>query len=427
MHDNPSSSVLLDVGSADGLPAGASAHIRADGVSVARGARRVLHDVSITVSHRSRLAVVGENGRGKTTLLHVLAGLLAPDSGPGHAHRHRGHGPAAADRPVRRDRRDPDLGRAARLAGRAGRPGHRDAGHDRGRRRLRRPLRGRAGRRDPPRRVGRRAPGGRRSRGPRGLHRPRPRAGHPVGGPALPGAAGLPARGPARHPAARRTHQPPRRRWAGLPDPPAARANGGFALVSHDRALLRDVADQFLDLDPSQDGRARLYAGGYDAWQDERRRDRERWRQDHEEQQDEHRRLTDAVARARNRLSTGWRPEKGTDRHQRQSRAPGVVQALHRQQDALEAHPITVPPPPLALRWPDLGARTGASLLRAVDVEVAGRLDGPVSLTHRIRRPVAGDRGERSRQVHPAVGAGRAARPHRRFRHRGRTGRGSRS
>ena len=50
-------------------------------MSVARGARRVLHDVSITVSHRSRLAVVGENGRGKTTLLHVLAGLLAPDRG----------------------------------------------------------------------------------------------------------------------------------------------------------------------------------------------------------------------------------------------------------------------------------------------------------------------------------------------------------
>ena len=67
--------------------------------------------------------------------------------------------------------------------------------------------------------------------------------------------------------------------------------SGGFALVSHDRALLRDVADQFLDLDPSQDGRARLYAGGYDAWQDERRRDRERWSQDYEEQQDEHRRL----------------------------------------------------------------------------------------------------------------------------------------
>ncbi|CAM5697580.1 ATP-binding cassette domain-containing protein [Streptomyces purpurascens] len=31
------------------------------------------------VSPRSRWGVVGENGRGKSTLLHVLAGLLAPD------------------------------------------------------------------------------------------------------------------------------------------------------------------------------------------------------------------------------------------------------------------------------------------------------------------------------------------------------------
>ena len=39
---------------------------------------------------------------------------------------------------------------------------------------------------------------------------------------------------------------------------------GGLAIVSHDRALLRDVAGEFLDLDPSSDGRPRLYHGGYD-------------------------------------------------------------------------------------------------------------------------------------------------------------------
>ncbi|NKU63787.1 ATP-binding cassette domain-containing protein [Rhodococcus hoagii] len=45
------------------------------------GSRPILTDVSVTLSARSRLAIVGENGRGKTTLLHVLAGLLQPDSG----------------------------------------------------------------------------------------------------------------------------------------------------------------------------------------------------------------------------------------------------------------------------------------------------------------------------------------------------------
>ncbi|WP_211588921.1 ABC transporter ATP-binding protein [Allorhizocola rhizosphaerae] len=66
------------------VPAGDSAHIRAQGVAVTRGPRRVLHDVSVTVSARSRIAVVGENGRGKTTLLHVLAGLIPPDEGTVH-------------------------------------------------------------------------------------------------------------------------------------------------------------------------------------------------------------------------------------------------------------------------------------------------------------------------------------------------------
>ncbi|GAA4341496.1 hypothetical protein GCM10023178_54760 [Actinomadura luteofluorescens] len=156
--------------------------------------------------------------------------------------------------------------------------------------------------------------------------------------------------------------------------------DGGLAVVSHDRALLRDVADRFLDLDPSRDGKPRLYAGGYDAWQDARRGERARWEQDYEEQQAEQRRLQDAVSKARDRLSTGWRPDKGTGKHQRQSRAPGVVQALNRRQDELQAHRIDVPEPPPTLRWPDLGSRSRAPQLRAQGVTLAGRLTGPVDL-----------------------------------------------
>lgn len=87
------------------------------------------------------------------------------------------------------------------------------------------------------------------------------------------------------------------------------------------------------------------------------------------------------MSKARDRLSTGWRPEKGTGKHQRQSRAPGVAQALKRQQDALEAHRIDVPEPSPALRWPELAVRPGAPRLRMHGVAVDGRLAGPVDLT----------------------------------------------
>ena len=53
--------------------AGAASHIRLRDVGVALGARRILRGVDVTVSAGSRLAIVGENWRGKTTLLNVLA------------------------------------------------------------------------------------------------------------------------------------------------------------------------------------------------------------------------------------------------------------------------------------------------------------------------------------------------------------------
>ena len=57
------------------------AQLAATAISVERGGRAVLNDLSVSVGPGSRLAVVGENGRGKSTLLHVLAGSLDPDSG----------------------------------------------------------------------------------------------------------------------------------------------------------------------------------------------------------------------------------------------------------------------------------------------------------------------------------------------------------
>lgn len=50
-------------------------------ISKAFGARDVLTDVSFRIDPGDRLAVVGRNGEGKTTLLRILAGRLASDGG----------------------------------------------------------------------------------------------------------------------------------------------------------------------------------------------------------------------------------------------------------------------------------------------------------------------------------------------------------
>ena len=55
--------------------------LRADGVSVSYGDRRVLSDVSLMVAPGARVGLIGENGAGKSTLLRVLAGAETPDSG----------------------------------------------------------------------------------------------------------------------------------------------------------------------------------------------------------------------------------------------------------------------------------------------------------------------------------------------------------
>ena len=62
-------------------PAHSGAQITLHAVEATLGGNRILHDVELTVTPSSRIGIVGENGRGKTTLLHVLAGRLTPDAG----------------------------------------------------------------------------------------------------------------------------------------------------------------------------------------------------------------------------------------------------------------------------------------------------------------------------------------------------------
>ena len=171
--------------------------------------------------------------------------------------------------------------------------------------------------------------------------------------------------------------------------------SGGVVVVSHDRALLSDIAETIVDLDPTPDDRPRVYGNGYAGYREGRLAERERWEQDYDRQQAEHARLQDSLSAAQNRLVSGWRPEKGTNKHGRATRAGGLVQNVHRRQEALEAHAVTVPEPPQLFRFPELPTRTGAVLLSVDHVSVAGRLSQPVSfsLSHRGRLVVTGPNG----------------------------------
>ncbi|MCD5309385.1 ATP-binding cassette domain-containing protein [Kineosporia babensis] len=362
------------------LPAGDAAHLRAEHLFLTLGARAVLNDVSVTVSARSRLAVVGENGRGKTTLLQVLAGTLAPDSG---TVRRNGtfalleqtmpvHGGQTVGTIIEQALAAPLAALKAFDAATEELSNQTENADEHYAAALEAVTRLDAW--DAERRVD----------------------------VALEALNACPDR--SRELAALSVGQRYRVRLACLLgaqydlmllDEPTnhldadglafltgrlQQAPGGLAVVTHDRALLHDLATDFLDLDPSRDGRPKFYTGGYPGWQDGRRAERAAWVADHAEQVAEHQRLAQAADQARDRLSTGWRPDKGTGKHQRQSHAPGVVQAFKRQQEALEAHRITVPEPPAELTFPQLTIRKGAPLLTCTAVTVEGRLSTPVSL-----------------------------------------------
>lgn len=361
--------------------AGSRAHFRLSGVGVTLGPRRVLTGVDLTVSAGSRLALVGENGRGKTTALRVLSGDLTPDAGTvsrtGDVGVIQQHLDASGQRTVGDQIATeiaPSLAALTSLDRAAdalahGRPGaegdYADALD----------LATALDAWDADRRV---------DMALAGLsacsERDRPLATLSVGQRYRVRLACVLGAGhelllldePTNHLDASGVEFLTDR----LRNHP-----GGLAVASHDRALLRDVATDFLDLDPHEDDRPRLYGGGYEGWIEGRRRDRAQWEQAHADQIEEHRRLVRSAEVARSRLRDSWRPEKGHGRHERATRAAGTVQAFNRRREEVEAHRISVPVPPPEFRWPDWRVASGRRILTCDTPRVTDRLETPVAFT----------------------------------------------
>ncbi|GEC07799.1 ABC transporter ATPase [Streptomyces spinoverrucosus] len=363
------------------LPARERAQLTCAGVRVDRGGRTVLSGVEMNVSPRARWGIVGENGRGKSTLLHVLAGSLAPDEGTVHR-----VGTLAlaeqemptADRRTVGDFIDEHLAdaRAAlkRLDAAAAALAEERVGAEReyadaleaaqaleawdADRRVDVALEGLGAVSDRARPLSTLSVGQRyrvRLACLLGAEYDFLLLDEPTNHLDLAGLEYLTAR--------LRAHA------------------GGVVVVSHDRALLSDAATTLLDLDPTRDGTPRVYGGGYTGYREGREAERSQWEAQYEQQQAEHLRLQQALSEAQNRLVTGWRPDKGTGKHQRATRAGALARSVHRRQEDLERHKVTAPVPPLRFSMPDLPALPGAVLLRAEEVTVAARLHEPTSLS----------------------------------------------
>lgn len=160
---------------------------------------------------------------------------------------------------------------------------------------------------------------------------------------------------------------------------------GGVAVVSHDRALLSDVTTSIIDVDPTPDGKPRIY-GSYSAYVSGSLAMRASWEQDYASQQAQLAELEQDLQAAQDRLISGWRPPKGTGKHQRATRAGATVKAVHRRTQALEDYAVELPPPPLRLNFPELAPEAEettehAPYLVADDICLAGRLQRPVSVS----------------------------------------------
>ncbi|MEU0246154.1 ATP-binding cassette domain-containing protein [Streptomyces sp. NPDC006235] len=269
------------------LPARDRAQLTCTGLRVARGGRTVLHDVEMKVSPGARWGVVGENGRGKSTLLHVLAGLLTPDEGT--VHRVGTRALAEQERPVRGRTHGRRLHRRVpgRRPGRPAGSGRRRSSPRGGTARCRTgPCRRPGGGADAGR-LGRRPPGGRGpGRAGRGA-RPCPSPGRAVGQRYRIRLACLLG---AEHDFLLLDEPTNHLDLDGLEYLTARlRAHAGaVVVVSHDRALLADVATTILDLDPTRDGRPGVYGGGYAGYREGREAELVRWEEEYEQQRTEH-------------------------------------------------------------------------------------------------------------------------------------------
>ncbi|MDO8210769.1 ABC-F family ATP-binding cassette domain-containing protein [Conexibacter sp. CPCC 206217] len=140
---------------------------------------------------------------------------------------------------------------------------------------------------------------------------------------------------------------------------------GIVVLVTHDRWLLDAVATAMLDLDPTADGSGVLFGGTYPEFRATRAATWRRWREHHQRAVEAERRLAEQLSSAQAHARERWRPGSEAAGHGRASRAGNTVAALRRRLDDARARRGPGPPEPLRFGLPQLEGDGDEPLLKA--------------------------------------------------------------
>jgi macrolide transport system ATP-binding/permease protein len=158
---------------------------------------------------------------------------------------------------------------------------------------------------------------------------------------------------------------------------------GPVIFASHDRAFLDEVATELVDLDPDRSRTATRYGGTFSDYLDEKRRERQRWEQQHRTEQDELARL-ERVAATTAREVAHNRPARDNDKFIYGFKGGNVQTAISRRvKDAERRHSVleasAVRKPPRVLRFagiPHGSTPVGdGALVDATGLRVEGRVE----------------------------------------------------
>jgi macrolide transport system ATP-binding/permease protein len=173
--------------------------------------------------------------------------------------------------------------------------------------------------------------------------------------------------------------------------------SGIAVFVTHDRWLLDAVATAIFDLDPALVAGGTLFGGSFPAYREARAATLREWRRRYAASLEAERELSGRLIAARVAAPGRWQPGKGAAKHGRESRAASSVRLLQRRIDDLRRDRGPAPPDPLMFTAP-VAADTGdAVLLEAAGIAVHGRVtqpcDSPIRLAARGRLLLRGPNG----------------------------------